>query len=134
MVPNDIVVSQIYHKMGYRGCPITELAIGEKDDCHGYLVGEPHKGLFYMFQMMNEERIGVGLAAASIASAAYYAALEYSLERPQGRPISSKDPLAPQVPIMAHADVKRMLLFQRAIVEGSFSLLLQCSRYEDMPS
>jgi alkylation response protein AidB-like acyl-CoA dehydrogenase len=132
LVPNDIVVSQIYHKMGYRGCPITELAIGEKDDCHGYLVGEAHKGLFYMFQMMNEERVGVGLAAASIASAAYYAALEYALERPQGRPISSKDPQAPQVPIAAHADVKRMLLFQRAIVEGSFSLLLQCSRYEDM--
>lgn len=132
LVFNDIAVSQIYHKMGYRGCPITELAIGEKDDCHGYLVGEAHKGLFYMFQMMNEERIGVGLAAASIASAAYYAALEYALERPQGRPVSSKDPLAPQVPIAEHADVKRMLLFQRSVVEGSFSLLLQCSRYEDM--
>lgn len=132
LVPNDVAVSQIYHKMGYRGCPITELAIGEKDDCRGYLVGEAHKGLFYMFQMMNEERIGVGLAAASIASAAYYAALEYALERPQGRPISSKDPQSPQVPIAEHADVKRMLLFQRSVVEGSFALLLQCSRYEDM--
>jgi butyryl-CoA dehydrogenase len=132
LVSNDIAVSQIYHKMGYRGCPITELAIGEKDDCHGYLVGEAHRGLAYMFQMMNEERIGVGLAAASIASAAYYAALEYALERPQGRPISSKDPLSSQVPIAEHADVKRMLLFQRSMVEGSFALLLQCSRYEDM--
>ena len=132
LVPNDIAVSQIYHKMGYRGCPITELAIGEKDDCHGYLVGDAHRGLAYMFQMMNEERIGVGLAAASIASAAYYAALEYALERPQGRPISSKDPLSSQVPIVAHADVKRMLLFQRSVVEGAFALLLQCSRYEDM--
>ena len=132
LVFNDIAVSQIYHKMGYRGCPITELAIGEKDDCHGYLVGEAHRGLAYMFQMMNEERIGVGLAAASIASAAYYAALEYAQERPQGRPISSKDPLSSQVPIAEHADVKRMLLFQRSIVEGSFALLLQCSRYEDM--
>jgi len=132
LVPNDVAVSQIYHKMGYRGCPITELAIGEKDDCHGYLVGDAHRGLAYMFQMMNEERVGVGLAAAAIASAAYYAALEYALERPQGRPISSKDPLSQQVPIVAHADVKRMLLFQRSIVEGSFALLLQCSRYEDM--
>ena len=132
LVPNDIAVSQIYHKMGYRGCPITELAIGEKDDCHGYLLGEAHKGLAYMFQMMNEERIGVGLAAASIASAAYYAALEYARERPQGRPPSSKEPMAPQVPIAEHADVKRMLLFQRSFVEGSFSLLLQCSCYEDM--
>ncbi len=129
---NDIVVSQIYHKMGYRGCPITELAIGEKDDCRGYLVGEAHKGLFYMFQMMNEERVGVGLSAAAIASAAYYAALAYAQERPQGRPILSKDPLSQQVAIVEHADVKRMLLFQRSVVEGSFSLLLQCSRYEDM--
>jgi len=129
---NDIVVSQIYHKMGYRGCPITELSIGEKDDCHGYLLGEPHKGLFYMFQMMNEERVGVGLAAASIASAAYYAALNYTRERPQGRPVASRDLESPQVAIIEHADVRRMLLFQRSVVEGSFSLLLQCSHYEDL--
>jgi alkylation response protein AidB-like acyl-CoA dehydrogenase len=132
LVPNDIVVTQIYHKMGYRGTPITELSIGEKNDCRGYLVGEPHKGLSYMFQMMNEERMGVGLAAASIASAAYQAALAYAKDRPQGRHLSSKDPLTPQIPIIGHADVKRMLLFQKSIVEGSFSLLLQCSRYEDM--
>jgi butyryl-CoA dehydrogenase len=129
---NDIVVTQIYHKMGYRGTPITELSIGEKNDCRGHLVGEPHRGLSYMFQMMNEERMGVGLAAASIASAAYQAALAYAKDRPQGRRLSSKDPATPQVPIIEHADVKRMLLFQRSIVEGSFSLLLQCSRYEDM--
>jgi alkylation response protein AidB-like acyl-CoA dehydrogenase len=132
LVSNDIVVTQIFHKMGYRGAPITELSIGEKGDCRGYLVGEPHKGLSYMFQMMNEERMGVGLAAASIASAAYQAALAYSKDRPQGRRLSSKDPAIPQIPIIEHADVKRMLLFQRSIVEGSFSLLLQCSRYEDM--
>jgi butyryl-CoA dehydrogenase len=118
--------------MGYRGAPITELSIGEKGDCRGYLVGEPHKGLSYMFQMMNEERMGVGLAAASIASAAYQAALAYAKDRPQGRHLSSKDPAIPQISIIEHADVKRMLLFQRSIVEGSFSLLLQCSRYEDM--
>jgi butyryl-CoA dehydrogenase len=132
LIPNDIVVTQIYHKMGYRGTPITELSIGEKNDCRGYLVGEPHKGLAYMFQMMNEERMGVGLAAASIASAAYQAALSYAQDRPQGRRLSSKDPLTPQIPIIGHADVKRMLLFQKSVVEGSFALLLQCSRYEDM--
>lgn len=132
MTPNDIVVSQIFHKMGYRGCPITELSIGDHGDCRGYLVGEPHRGLKYMFQMMNEERIGVGLAAASIAWAAYYAALDYSMQREQGRELSSKDPLNPQIPIIEHADVKRMLLFQRAVTEGAISLLLQCSRYEDM--
>ena len=134
LVFNDIVVSQIFHKMGYRGTPITQLSIGEKDDCHGYLVGEPNKGLYYMFQLMNEARIGVGLAAAAIASGAYYAALEYVKKRPQGRCLTGKDPLSPQIPIIGHADVKRMLLFQRAVIEGSFSLLLQCSRYEDMLS
>ncbi len=132
LVSNDIVTSQIFHKMGYRGTPITELSVGEKGDCRGYLVGEPHKGLVYMFQMMNEERIGVGLGATAIASAAYYAALEYSKERLQGRNLLAKDPLTPQVSIIEHADVRRMLLFQRAVVEGSLSLLMQCSKYEDM--
>lgn len=129
---NDVAVSQIFHKMGYRGAPITELAIGEKGDCRGYLVGEPNKGLFYMFQMMNEARIGVGIGAAAIATAAYCAALDYTLSRPQGRKILEKDPLQPQIPIIEHADVKRMLLFQRAITEGSLSLLLQCSFFSDM--
>lgn len=131
-ISNGIVVSQVFHKMGYRGIPITELSMGEKEDCHGYLVGEPHKGLTYMFQMMNEERIGVGTAAAAIASAAYHSALEYAKERPQGRKVSVKDPLSPQIPIIEHADIKRMLLFQRAVFEGAFSLLIQCSKYEDM--
>lgn len=132
LVINDVTVSQIYHKLGYKGTPITELSMGDKDDCRGYLVGEPNKGLFFMFQMMNEARIGVGLGAAAVASAAYYASLDYAWERPQGRNISEKDPSKPQVPIIEHADVKRMLLFQRAVVEGSLSLLLQCSFYADM--
>ena len=132
LIANDIVVSQIFHKLGYRGCPITELSIGEKDDCRGHLVGEPHMGILYMFQMMNEERIGVGTAAASIASAAYYAALEYAKKRPQGRRLTEKDPSVPQIPIIEHADVKRMLLFQRSVVEGSFCLLMQCALYEDL--
>jgi butyryl-CoA dehydrogenase len=131
LVDNDIAVSQVYHKLGYRGTPIVELSIGEKGSCHGYLVGEPHKGLIYMFQMMNEARIGVGLGAAAIASAAYYAALNYARQRPQGRKPANKDPLAPPVPIIEHADVKRMLLFQRAVFEGALSLLLQCSVYAD---
>jgi butyryl-CoA dehydrogenase len=130
-MPNDVIVSQIYHKMGYKGSPITELSIGEKDDCRGYLVGEPHKGLAYMFQMMNSARLGVGGGAAAIATAAYYAALEYAQARPQGRPLNERDPAAPQVPIIAHADVRRMLLFQRSFVEGAHALLMQCCRYAD---
>lgn len=129
---NDVAVSQVFHKLGYRGAPITELVFGEKDDCHGYLLGEPGKGLGYMFQMMNGARLEVGLGAAAIASAAYYSALDYSESRLQGRELTSKDPASAQLPIMSHADVKRMLLFQKSIFEGAFSLILQCSKYEDL--
>ena len=132
LVSNDVNTAGIYHKLGYRGSPITQLSMGENNDCRGYLVGEPHKGLMYMFQMMNEARIDVGLGAAAIASAAYYASLEYAKERPQGRKVTSKDPTQPQIPIIEHADIKRMLLFQRAVVEGSLALIIQCARYADL--
>jgi butyryl-CoA dehydrogenase len=85
-----------------------------------------------MFQMMNEARIGVGAGATAIASAAYYAALDYSKKRLQGRRLSTKDPTLPQVPIIEHPDVKRMLLFQRSVVEGALALLTQCARYADL--
>jgi len=129
--PNDIVCTGVYHKLGYRGAPITQLALGEDGDCRGWLVGEEHKGLRYMFQMMNEARVDVGMAAAAIASAAYYASLAYAKERPQGRSVMEKDPSKPQIPIINHADVKRMLLFQRSVVEGSLCLLLQCAKLVD---
>jgi alkylation response protein AidB-like acyl-CoA dehydrogenase len=132
LISNDVVTAGMYHKMGYKGAPIAHLMMGEKDDCRGYLVGEPHKGLSYMFQMMNEARLGVGMSAVSIASAAYYASLEYARERPQGRPLSAKNPTEPQVSIIEHPDVRRMLLFQKAVVEGALSLLLQCSLYADL--
>jgi len=132
LVPNDVATSGIFHKLGYRGCPITQLSIGDKDDCRGYLVGKPHHGLMYMFQMMNEARIGVGMGATAVATAAYYASLEYAKTRKQGRKVSEKDPSRPQVPIIEHPDVKRMLLFQRAVIEGALSLLLQCSKYADL--
>ena len=131
LVANDVVASGLYHKLGYRGCPIVQLSIGDRNDCRGWLVGEPHSGLKYMFQMMNEARIGVGMGATAMATAAYYAALEYSKTRRQGRRLSQKDPGLPPVPIIEHADVKRMLLFQRAVIEGAQSLLMQCSKYVD---
>ncbi len=132
LVPNDVITSGIFHKLGYRGCPIAQLSIGDRSDCRGYLVGEPHNGLRYMFQMMNEARIGVGIGATAMATAAYYASLAYSQVRKQGRKIQEKDPSRPPVFIIEHADVKRMLLFQRSVVEGALSLLLQCSKYVDL--
>ncbi len=132
LVSNDVSVSQVFHKMGYRGAPITELSFGDKNDCRCHLVGEANQGLMCMFKMMNEARIGVGAGATAIASAAYYAALDYAKTRPQGRKVTAKDPSTPQIPIVEHADIRRMLLFQRAVVEGSEALLLQCAKYEDM--
>ncbi|MEJ2101550.1 MAG: acyl-CoA dehydrogenase [Desulfobacterales bacterium] len=131
LAPNDVVTAGVFHKLGYRGCPIVQLSMGDKNDCRGWLVGEPHKGLKNMFQMMNEARIGVGLGATAMATAAYYASLEYAKSRIQGRKVGQKDPNLPPVVIIEHADVKRMLLFQRAVVEGALALILQCSKYVD---
>jgi butyryl-CoA dehydrogenase len=132
LIPNDVNITGTYHKLGYRGCPINQLSLGEDNNCRGYLVGELNKGLVYMFQMMNAARLLIGLGATAIASAAYYASLEYAKVRPQGRRSGEKDPAAAQVSIIEHADVKRMLLFQRAIIEGSLSLLFQCYKYSDL--
>jgi len=132
LIPNDVITAGVYHKMGYKGAPIAHLMVGSNDDCEGYLVGEPHKGLGYMFQMMNEARIGVGLNAVSIGTAAYHASLAYAKERPQGRKISEKDPTKPQTNIINHADVKRMLLFQKSVTEGAFSILMYCSKLADI--
>jgi butyryl-CoA dehydrogenase len=132
LVFNDVITSGVFHKLGYRGCPIAQLSMGDSDDCRGYLVGEPHQGLLLMFQMMNEARIGVGAGAAAIASAAYYAALEYTKTRLQGRKLSTKDPTLPQIPLIEHPDVKRMLLFQRSVIEGGLSLLMQTAKYADL--
>lgn len=129
---NDVTTAGMFHKMGYKGAPIAHLSFGDNGDCRGYLIGEEHKGLSYMFQMMNEQRLGVGTGAAAIASAAYYNSLAYAKERTQGRKINEKDPALPMVPIIMHADVRRMLLFQRSIVEGSLSLILQCGKYSDL--
>jgi len=129
---NDVSLDGIEHKMGSKGCPACQLSMGDNNDCRGYLVGEPHMGLAYMFQMMNEARIGTGIIAAAKATAAYYASLEYTRERLQGRKPGQKDPASPQIPIIEHGDIRRMLLFQRAVSEGSLSLALQLSRYVDL--
>jgi len=132
LVSNDVICAGIEHKLGYRGSPIAQLSMGESDDCRGWLVGEENKGLSYMFHMMNEERVNVGIGAAGIASAAYYDSLKYAEERAQGRPLNSKNPSEPQCAIINHPDVKRMLLFQKAVTEGSLSLALQVGKYIDL--
>lgn len=131
LVDNHVTTAGIYGKMGQKGYVAAHLMYGEQGPTKGFLVGGEFRGLKNMFLMMNEARIGTGMMAAGSASAAYYASLQYARERPQGRHPGNKDINAPQVPIIEHADVRRMLLFQKAVVEGSIALLLQCSLYED---
>ena len=128
---NDVQLAGLLHKMGYRGTTSTVLSFGEKDDCHGYLIGEAGKGLMYMFKMMNEARIGVGLGAAMIGYRGYLESLDYARNRPQGRSPAEKDPLSKPLNIVEHTDVKRMLLAQKSYVEGSLALCLLAARLVD---
>lgn len=125
---NGVAISGLNHKMGQRGITNTVLNF---DGAVGYLVGEPHRGIVYMFHMMNEARLGVGMGAVALGYTGYLKSLEYARERPQGRPLGVKDPSTPQVPIIEHADVKRMLLAQKAYVEGGLALALYCAKLVD---
>lgn len=128
---NGVTLAGLNHKMGYRGTTNTLLNFGEEGECIGHLVGEPHKGLAYMFQMMNEARIGVGMGATALAAAGYQASLAYAKDRPQGRHPDGKDADSKQVPIVEHADIRRLLLAQKSAVEGAFALILYCARLVD---
>ncbi len=128
---NNVVLAGLNHKMGQRGLPNTVLNFGEQQGSVGYLVGEENAGLAYMFHMMNEARIGVGSGAVALGYTGYLHALEYARMRQQGRPIGAKDPTAPMVPIIEHADVRRMLLASKAYVEGGLALVLYCARLVD---
>ncbi|WP_404941933.1 acyl-CoA dehydrogenase [Pseudomonas danubii] len=128
---NDVLLAGLFHKMGWRGTTSTALNFGDNGNCVGYLVGKPHHGLSYMFQMMNEARIGVGMGAVMLGYAGYLYSLEYARERPQGRLPDSKDPTTAPVAIIQHADVRRMLLTQKAYVEGAFDLGLYAARLFD---
>ncbi len=145
---NDVALAGLNHKLGWRGTTNCLLNFGEGKypvrpqadgpfgagaGAIGYLVGQPGEGLRCMFHMMNEARIGVGIAATMLGLAGYYASLDYARNRVQGRPIGSsgKDAAAPQVRIIEHADVKRMLLAQKAYGEGALALALYCARLVD---
>jgi butyryl-CoA dehydrogenase len=135
---NDVVLAGINHKMGFRGTVNTVLNFGEgrhlpggQPGAVGFLVGEPHQGLGYMFHMMNEARVGVGLGATALGYTGYLHALDYARVRTQGRAVGAKDPASPQVPIIQHADVRRMLLAQKSYVEGALALNLYCGQLLD---
>ena len=136
---NDVAIAGLNHKMGQRGVTNTVLNFGDtqfnpggENGAVGYLVGEPHRGIVYMFQMMNEARMAVGMGAVALGYTGYLKSVQYARERPQGRPLDVKDPTTPQVPIVEHPDVRRMLLAQKAYVEGGMALGLYCARLVDV--
>lgn len=132
---NDVTTVADFQKMGQKGYCTTHLFFGDKEDCTGWLVGEPNQGLKYMFLMMNGARIAVGRGAAAIATAAYHASLNYAHERPQGRELQrtgKKDVSQEQTLIVNHPDVRRMLLLQKVVSEGSLSLVFLTSKYHDL--
>lgn len=128
---NDVHLAGLLHKLGYRGTTSTALSFGDDDNCEGYLVGEEHFGLRYMFMMMNEARIGVGFGAAMIGYRGYQYSLDYAKDRTQGRIAPNNKPKDPAAPIIMHGDVKRMLLAQKAYTEGGMSLCLYGSNLID---
>ena len=122
--PNDVVCTGIEEKMGIHGSATCSLTLGGKGGCRGFLLGEENKGMKVMFHMMNEARLGVGLQGFSMASAAYMHALNYARERIQGKNLlSMMDPAAPAIAIINHPDVRRMLLWMKAHVDGMRSFL-----------
>ncbi|MEQ8458090.1 MAG: acyl-CoA dehydrogenase [Sandaracinaceae bacterium] len=129
LIDNDVHVSGVIHKIGWRGLPSLALSFGDEGDCHGWLVGEPHRGLNHMFQMMNEARIQVGVNGAATASVAFHEALAYAKDRKQGRALGAKG--GEPVSLMAHPDVRRMLLRQKAIVDGSLCLCAMTAAFAD---
>jgi butyryl-CoA dehydrogenase len=128
---NHIALAGLNHKMGQRGITNTLLNFGEGGECLGYLVGAEHEGLKNMFHMMNEARIGVGMGAAMSGLAGYLYSLDYARNRPQGRHPGIKDPNSPMLPIIEHADIRRLLMEQKVTVEGSIALLSYCTQLVD---
>ncbi|WP_022957905.1 acyl-CoA dehydrogenase [Spongiibacter tropicus] len=128
---NDVALAGLFHKMGGRGHTSTSLNFGEQGGAVGYLIGEENRGLSYMFHMMNEARIMVASGAATLALAGFQYSLNYARERAQGRLPSCKDPHSPPVSIVEHADVRRMLLTQKAYAEGAFALCLYGAQLAD---
>ena len=130
---NDVLTAGDYQKMGQKGYCTVHLMFGENDNCRGYLLGEANQGLKYMFQLMNQARLEVGMSAASISTASYYHALEYARERVQGTRLSQKgERVFDQTAIVNHADVRRMLLMQRSVSIGALSLILEAYKFSDL--
>ena len=127
--PNDVVCTGVEEKLGLHASPTCVLNFGARDGCIGYLCGRENKGLSHMFQMMNSARINTGVSGMGIAGTAYLNALAYAIQRRQGRDITGCK--AGDVAIIDHPDVRRMLLWMKATVDGMRSLIYSCAFWQD---
>lgn len=125
---NDYAVTGIEHKMGLKGNATCAMSFGDNGDCYAELLGDERQGMKIMFNMMNEERINMGVQGVGTASAAYLHALHYTMERIQGKSLMDMaNPDAKSIPIIRHPDVRRMLLWMKAHVEGMRALVYLCA-------
>ncbi len=130
---NDVACTGIEEKMGLHGSPTCSLAFGSKGKCRGLLLGEENKGIRVMFHMMNEARLGVGLQGLNHGSSAYLYAVNYARERLQGKELEKMmDADAPQTSIIRHPDVRRMLMWMKAHVDGMRSFIYYVGYLFDM--
>lgn len=129
---NHIGLGGLNHKMGQRGTTNCLLNFSDGGDTIGTLVGTEGQGLACMFHMMNEARLGVGHTAVMAGLGGYLLSLNYARERLQGRHPQDKNPASPQLPIIEHADIRRMLLAQKAAVEGAMALTAYCAHLTDL--
>ncbi len=128
--PNDVACTGIEEKLGLHGSPTAALSFGSHDDCHGYLCGQENQGLAHMFQMMNQARINTGVSGMTLASTAYQNALAYCKQRVQGKDLARRQ--AADVPIIRHPDVRRMLLWMKAMVDGMRSMIYTGALWSDL--
>jgi len=127
---NDVQCGGVENKLGLHASPTCTLNFGNNDDCIGYLCGEANRGLAHMFQMMNAARINTGVSGMALAGTAYQNALEYTRGRTQGRDIAGRKP--GDVPIIDHPDVRRMLLWMKAVVDGMRSMIYTGAFWQDL--
>ena len=128
--PNDVICSRLEEKLGLHASPTCVLNFGAQNGCIGYLCGEENRGLAHMFQMMNAARINTGVSGMALASTAYQNALAYSKDRIQGRDVAGRKP--GDVPIIDHPDIRRMLLWMKAVVDGMRSMIYTGAYWSDL--
>ncbi|MFZ5643399.1 MAG: acyl-CoA dehydrogenase [Bacillota bacterium] len=134
--PNDVTTVALEHKMGIKGSATAMLSFGDEGTCRGILLGSPPdengkaEGMAQMFMMMNGARQGTGITAMAIAQAAYNYSLQYAKERVQGKSITN--PKGERVRIIDHEDIRRMLLFQKSVIEACRAMLMKNAYYLDL--